>query len=82
MLPKTAWGIKLGHRRDVRCMTALPPKAEVHPRSCYVANVLIAARTQCSKKSLLNHLVGASEQLGRHVEAERLRSLEINHQLI
>jgi hypothetical protein len=24
---------------DVRCMTALPPKAEVHPRSCYVAFV-------------------------------------------
>src|SRR5262245_63398970 len=21
---------------DVRCTTALPPKAEVHPRSCYV----------------------------------------------
>src|SRR5713101_5159842 len=25
--------------RDVRCTTALPPKADVHPRSCYVANV-------------------------------------------
>jgi hypothetical protein len=25
--------------RDVRCMTALPPKADVHLRSCYVAFV-------------------------------------------
>ena len=24
---------------DVRCTTALAPKAEVHPRSCYVADV-------------------------------------------
>jgi hypothetical protein len=24
---------------DVRCTTALPPKADVHPRSCYVAFV-------------------------------------------
>jgi hypothetical protein len=24
---------------DVRCMTVLPPKADVHPRSCYVAFV-------------------------------------------
>src|SRR5262245_14101637 len=31
--------VKLGHCRDVRCMTALLPKTEVHPRSCYVANV-------------------------------------------
>jgi hypothetical protein len=27
------------HCSDVRCTTALPPKAEVHPQSCYVANV-------------------------------------------
>jgi len=24
---------------DVRCTTALPPKAEIQPRSCYVAQV-------------------------------------------
>ena len=34
-------GFKLGHPGDVRCMTAVPPKAEVHPPSCYVANVPI-----------------------------------------
>src|SRR5215510_1358729 len=31
--------VKIGHCGDVRCMTALPPKAEVHPRCCYVAEV-------------------------------------------
>jgi hypothetical protein len=30
---------QLGHPGDVRCMTAVPPKADVHPRSCHVANV-------------------------------------------
>jgi hypothetical protein len=29
----------IGHPGDVRCMTALPPKAEIHLRSCYVAKV-------------------------------------------
>src|SRR6266481_4237491 len=33
--------VKLGRAGDVRCTTALPPKAEVDPRSCYVANVPI-----------------------------------------
>src|SRR5262249_1163095 len=32
-------GVKLRHSSDVRCTTALPPKAEVHRRSCYVAEV-------------------------------------------
>src|SRR5262245_47248205 len=41
--PEDRLGVKLGHRRDVRCTTALPPKAEVHARSCYVANVPRAA---------------------------------------
>src|SRR5258706_4684438 len=29
-------GSKLGRAGNVRCTTALPPKAEVRPRSCYV----------------------------------------------
>src|SRR6516225_1556678 len=29
--------VNFGHCSDVRCTTTLPPKAEVHPRSCYVA---------------------------------------------
>jgi hypothetical protein len=32
-------GLGLGHPGDVRCTTALPPRAEVHPRCCYVAEV-------------------------------------------
>jgi hypothetical protein len=35
--------VKLGHSGNVRCTTALPPKADVHPRSCYVAFVPIAS---------------------------------------
>jgi hypothetical protein len=31
--------VRASHGSDVRCMTALPPKAEVHPRCFYVANV-------------------------------------------
>jgi hypothetical protein len=33
--------VKLGRAGDVRCTTALPPKADIHPRSCYVAFVPI-----------------------------------------
>jgi len=34
--------VKLGHPGDVRCTTALPPEADVHARSCYVAFVPIS----------------------------------------
>src|SRR5215471_7197928 len=40
-----AYGIRLeaiNSRDDVRCMIAFAPKAEVHPRSCYVAEMPIA----------------------------------------
>jgi hypothetical protein len=37
--PHDRFGSKLGRPADVRCTTALPPKADVHPRSCYVAFV-------------------------------------------
>src|SRR5262245_60280840 len=30
-------GSRFGHCSDVRCKTAFPPKAKVHPRSCDVA---------------------------------------------
>src|SRR5262249_38153042 len=49
--------VNLGRCSDV-CMTALPPKAEVHPRSCYVARVpeadfTDALRSQAGNRSLL-----------------------------
>ena len=37
--PEVRSGSKLRHGADVRCKTVFPPKAEVHPRSCYVAQV-------------------------------------------
>jgi len=43
--------VKLGHCGDVRRTTALPPKAEVDLRSCYVAEVPLAAVSRCSELS-------------------------------
>jgi hypothetical protein len=50
-------------------MSALPPKADIDRRDGYVRFVPID-RTRRSKKSLLNHLVGAREQGRRHVERD------------
>jgi hypothetical protein len=73
--------VKLGRAGDVRCMTALPPKAEVHPRSCYVAFVPKAAVSNRSKAAaLFDHLVGAREQRRRHREAEHSRGLGCDYQ--
>jgi hypothetical protein len=41
-----------------------------------------AARWVTDRWLLLNHLVNPSEQRGWHCEAERLRGLEIDHQLV
>jgi hypothetical protein len=38
-------------------------------------------RTRCSKKSLLNHLVGAAGKWQRNGDAERLGGLEIDVKL-
>jgi hypothetical protein len=40
--------VKPGHGGDVCYMTALPPKADVRPRSCYVAEVPKPAVSRCS----------------------------------
>jgi hypothetical protein len=67
--------VKLGHCGDVRCTTALPPKAEVDPRSCYVANVPKGDICSAAKVALLDHLVGEREKRRRYFEAERLGRL-------
>src|SRR5262245_5768697 len=55
-------------------MSALPPKADM---SQYVGQCPLCARSG-HWTGLLDHLVGADEQCGRNVEAERLGSLEID----
>jgi hypothetical protein len=58
-------------------MSALPLKADIKRRGSHVRFVPIATETQCSKKSLLNHLVGAGKQRRRNSEAERLRGSQV-----
>ena len=53
--------------------SSLPPKADVHPRSCYVAEVLqpvscTATNNVHGCNDLLDHLVGDSEQARRNGE--------------
>jgi len=70
------------HCGDFRCMTALPPKAEVHPRSCYVANVPEAAVSNRSKTvALFDHFVGDCQQRRRNCQAQQLGGLEIDNQI-
>jgi hypothetical protein len=38
--------------------------------------------SRCSKKDLLDYLVGACEHHRRHVEAQSLRGFEINHEFV
>jgi hypothetical protein len=57
-------------------MTAVPPKADVHPRSCYVANA-----NKRHRAASLDHLVGEREQLVGHLQAQRLGYAEVDDQL-
>jgi hypothetical protein len=57
-------------------MTVLPPKADVHLRSCYVAFV---PTTEVARS--FDHLVGAAEQRKRNGQPERLSGLEVDDQL-
>jgi hypothetical protein len=63
-------------------MSVVPPIATASVLATNGRDVPIASLTQCSRQSLFDHLVGAGEQRWRHREAERLRSLEIDHQFV
>ena len=57
-------------------MSELPPKAEVDPRFCDVAQVPKAAVSGRSKAaSLFDDLLSAGEQRRRNVDAKRFRCL-------
>src|SRR5262249_9632286 len=73
--------VKFRHCSDVRCTTALPPKAEVQRRSCHVAQVLGSDICTAAILCLFDHLVGEREQVVGDLEAERLRGLEVDHRL-
>ena len=57
-------------------MSALPPKADICSATRDVRFV-----PKADIGSLFDHLVGALLEMQRHVEAERLGGLEVDHQL-
>jgi hypothetical protein len=72
---------------DVASMSGLPPKAAVDQTSGDDSEVPQAAMSRCSNlpgqtSELFDHLVGAGEQRGRHLDAECFRSLEIDPQVV
>src|SRR5262245_52522471 len=72
-----------GKPKKVR-KSALPPEADVGADMPVRAFVPLAAASKCSKMhvaDLLNHLAGAGKHRGRHVEAERLGGLQVDHKV-
>jgi hypothetical protein len=62
-------------------MSALPPIATKLVRRNEVTLCAKSDRTQCNKKSLLNHLVGATRERKRHRDPKRVGGLEVQEQL-
>src|SRR5258707_6825413 len=62
-------------------MSALVPLADISRTSCHVRFVPIASFRAAIDGILFDHLVGACEQRGWHVEAERPGRAEVDHQL-
>src|SRR5262249_42925408 len=69
-------------KADRSSMSALPRKRTCANLARYVRLVPQADKAQCSKRQLLDHLVGAGEQHRWNFQAEGLRGLEINHELV
>src|SRR5262245_42922337 len=71
---------------DVASMFELPLRAVVERTSVHGRKVPKPAVSRCSNDTqlatLFDHLVGAGEQAIGHREAERLRGLEVDHQLV
>ena len=79
--PDCPVGIKSDHGDEVRCTAALPPKAEVHPRSRYVAQVPTAAvstRSRTAPYSITSSARACSE--GGTVSPSILAALRVDDQ--
>src|SRR5262249_10353481 len=65
-----------------RTLTACPLRFQKRTKSRQISMSAsaVSGLTHCSKKLLLNHLVGDSEQCRRHANRKRLRSLKVEHQ--
>ena len=74
----SASGQKQTWRYEI-AMSALPPKADVAGRQLDVRFVPKADIPRLRPRlALFDHLVGAQQHRGRHVDAERLGSFQVN----
>ena len=73
--------VRFGSKADigkVRPMSALPPKADIGTQSWNVRFVPKADSCSAAKRSLFDHLVGASKERRRYRKTEGLRGGEID----
>ena len=68
------------HRRAQNASAALRIFVR-HPRKTFATVSATCGLTRRSKQRLVDHLVGADEERLRHGKAERLRRLQVDHEL-